>query len=167
MKASVLELIDTLDQETSLVKELVLALQEDQQRIIKQDVVGLETSNLHKEERVVRFQALENVRQGLTARIGQRLGLQPEEVRMSRISPLLGEQATGLEEAADKLRAVVASLGELVAVSRGFLEQSILGIRGLLSLIQSMRTPEPSTYNAAGRYEQTSPPGALTVRREV
>ena len=55
MKASVLELIDTLEQETSLVKELVLALQEDQQRIIKQDVVGLEESNLHKEERVVRF----------------------------------------------------------------------------------------------------------------
>lgn len=167
MKASVLELIDTLEQETSLVKELVLALQEDQQRIIKQDVEGLEASNLHKEERVVRFQALENVRQGLTARIGQRLGLQPEEVRVSRISPLLGEQATGLEEAADKLRAVVASLGELVAVSRGFLEQSILGIRGLLSLIQSMRTPEPGTYNAAGRYEQTASPGALTVRREA
>lgn len=167
MKASVLELIDTLEQETSLVKDLVLALQEDQQRIIKQDVEGLEASNLHKEERVVRFQALENVRQGLTARIGQRLGLQPEEVRVSRISPLLGEQATGLEEAADKLRAVVASLGELVAVSRGFLEQSILGIRGLLSLIQSMRTPEPGTYNAAGRYEQTASPGALTVRREA
>ncbi len=167
MRASVVELIDILEQETSLVKELVAALQEDQQRIIKQDVEGLETSNLHKEKRVVRFQALEQVRRGLTDRIGQRLGLQPEEVRVSRISPLIGEDGEGLEEAADKLRAVVASLGELVAVSRGFIEQSILGIHDLLSLIQSMRTPDPGTYNSAGRYEYSASPGAMTVRRQV
>ena len=167
MNASVLELIDILEQETSLVKELVLALQEDQQRIIQQDVQGLEASNLHKEARVVRFQALERVRQGVTERIGRRLGLPQEEVRVSRICLLLGEDGEGLEDAADKLRAVVASLGELVAVSRGFLEQSILGIRGLLSLIQSMRIPDPGTYNSAGRYEHSAPPGAMTVRREV
>ncbi len=167
MRASVVELIDILEQETSLVKELVVALQEDQQRIIKQDVEGLEASNLHKEKRVVRFQALEQVRSGLTERIGQRLGLQPEELRVSRISPLLGDDREGLDEAADKLRAVVASLGELVAVSRGFIEQSILGIRGLLSLIQSMRTPDPGTYNSTGRYEHSASPGALTVRRQV
>ena len=69
---------------------------------------------------MVRFQALEQVRLSLTERIGQRLGLQPDELRVSRISPLLGENGVGLEEAADKLRAVVAGLGELVAVSRAF-----------------------------------------------
>ena len=121
MRASIVELIDVLEQETLLVKQLVLALQEDQERIIKQDVEGLEGSNRHKEERVVRFQALEQVRQSLTEQIGQRLGLQTDELRVAQISPLLGENGVGLEEAADKLRAVVASLGELVAVSRGFL----------------------------------------------
>ena len=167
MRASIIELIDVLEEETLLVKQLVLALQEDQQRIIKQDVEGLEESNRHKEERVVRFQALEQVRQNLTERIGQRLGLQPDELRVARISPLLGEDGKGLEEAADKLRAVVASLGELVAVSQGFLEQSILGIRGLLSLIQSMRTPDPGTYNATGRFEQSTRTEAISVRKEV
>ena len=167
MRASIVELIDVLEQETLLVKQLVLALQEDQERIIKQDVEGLEGSNHHKEESVVRFQALEQVRQSLTGRIGQRLGLQPDELSVSRISPLLGENGVGLEEAADKLRAVVAGLGELVAVSRGFLEQSILGIRDLLSLIQSMRTPDPGTYNAAGRFEQSTRTEAMTVRKEV
>ena len=91
MRASIVELVDVLEQETLLVKQLVLALQEDQQRIIKQDVEGLEESNRHKEERVVRFQALEQVRQSLTEPIGQRLGLQPDELRVGRNSPLLGE----------------------------------------------------------------------------
>ncbi len=167
MRASIVELIDVLEQETLLVKQLVLALQEDQERIIKHDVEGLEGSNRHKEERVVRFQALEQVRQSLTGQIGQRLGLQTDELRVAQISPLLGENGVGLEEAADKLRAVVAGLGELVAVSRGFLEQSILGIRDLLSLIQSMRTPDPGTYNAAGRFEQSTRTEAMTVRKEV
>lgn len=167
MSATAQELVDVLDQETALVAELVEALQQDQQRILKQDIEGLEASNLRKEACVVRFQALEQVRQRLTERIGAELGLPADEVRVSRISPLLGPEGPRLDDAADKLRAVVASLGELVAVSCGFLEQSILGIRGLLSLIHSLRTPEPGTYNASGRFEQPANPSAFAVRREV
>lgn len=167
MTATTLELVEVLEQETVLVRELVQALQQDQQRILQQDIEGLEASNLHKEGCVVRFQALEQLRQRLTERIGQQLDLPADDVRVSRISPLLGKEGRLLEDAADKLRAVVASLGELVAVSCGFLEQSILGIRGLLSLIHSMRTPEPGTYNASGRFEQPTQTAALAVRREV
>lgn len=167
MRALVSELVAVLEQESELVKELVEILQADQKRIIKQDIEGLENSNRSKEGRVLRFQALEESRLVLTQRLGEALGLGTDEMRVSIICPRLGPEGRALEQAAKKLRALVGSLNELVAVSRGFLEQSILGIRGLLCLIQSLRTPEPQTYDASGRFEPIAVPDAMAVRREV
>ncbi len=167
MRALVSELVAVLEQESELVKELVEILQADQKRIIKQDIEGLENSNQSKEGRVLRFQALEESRLALTQRLGEALGLGTDEMRVSIICPRLGPEGRALEQAAEKLRALVGSLNELVAVSRGFLEQSILGIRGLLCLIQSLRTPEPQTYDASGRFEPIAVPDAMAVRREV
>ena len=56
---------------------------------------------------------------------------------------------------------------ELIAVSRGFLEQSILGVRGLLSLFQSLRTPSPDTYDATGRVHAAGEAAPMTFRREA
>ena len=167
MTAPVSELVTVLEQESELIKELVEILQADQKRIIKQDIEGLEDSNRSKEGRVLRFQALEKSRLALTQRVGEALGLGSDEMRVSSICARLGPEAKALEQSAEKLRALVGSLNELVAVSRGFLEQSILGIRGLLCLIQSLRTPEPQTYDANGRFEPTASPDAIAVRREV
>ena len=167
MRALVSELVAVLEQESELIKELVEILQADQKRIIKQDIEGLEDSNRTKEGRVLRFQALEESRLALTRRLGEALGLGPDEMRVSIICPRLGPEAQDLERAAEKLRALVGSLNELVAVGRGFLEQSILGIRGLLCLIQSLRTPEPQTYDASGRFQPVAAPDAMAVRREV
>jgi flagellar biosynthesis/type III secretory pathway chaperone len=161
------ELISVLEQETQLVKRLVEVLQADQQRVVKQDIAGLETSNREKEGLVLRLQATEQSRRQLTERLGTSLGLAADELRVSKICPLLGPEGVQLENAADKLRAVAGGLAELVAVSRGFLEQSILGIRGMLSLIQSLRTPAPDTYDANGHMTQPRQTEALAVRRQV
>ena len=167
MRSAVQELITVLGQETAIAKELVEQLQKDQQSIIKQDIPAIEESNLRKEELVLRFQALEGARGGLSERLASALDLQPDEARVSMICPRLGPDGDALEAAAEKLRAVIGSMAELVAVSRGFLEQSILGIRSLLALIQSLRTPEPQTYGASGRIDLSPDPQAVAVRREV
>ncbi|MFQ5513751.1 MAG: flagellar protein FlgN [Myxococcota bacterium] len=167
MSPSIQPLIAVLDQETSLLKELVELLQGDQQRIIRQDVEALEESNRHKEAVVLRFQKLERSRLSLTQELGVALGLASEDMRISRICPLLGPQGRELQAAAEKLRALVGSFQELVVIGRGFLEQSIVGIRGLLALIQSLRTPQPQTYGATGRFEPTGESQAVAVRREV
>jgi flagellar biosynthesis/type III secretory pathway chaperone len=161
------ELALVLEREAKIVRELLEILQLDQQRIVRHDVEGLEASNLAKEELVLAFQGLEQARQELTARLGRELGLAADEVRVSRLCPLLGAEGEPLREAAERLRALVASLGELLALSRGFVEQSILGVRTLLGLIQSLRTPEPAGYDAAGRLLARNDPGALALRREV
>ncbi len=167
MSAEVAELVRVLEQETKLARELVETLQADQRRIIDQDVEGLEESNRAKEALVLRFEALEQSRRELTGRVAAMLGLPADQARVSAFCDRLGAHADPLQQAAENLRAVIASLKELVDVGRGFLEQSILGIRGLLSLIQSLRTPGPQTYDATGRFAapETSPP--VTVRREV
>jgi flagellar biosynthesis/type III secretory pathway chaperone len=167
MTMPVPELISVLDQETQLVKRLVEVLQADQQRVVKQDIAGLETSNREKEGLVLRLQVAEQTRRQLTERTGSALGLAAEDLRVSKICPLLGPEGAQLENAAEKLRAVAGGLAELVAVSRGFLEQSILGIRGMLSLIQSLRTPAPDTYDATGHITQPRRTDALAVRRQV
>ena len=167
MTASARELVHVLDQETDILKGLLGLLQSDQQRIIEHDVAGLEKSNALKEEQVLRFQALEHTRTQLIERIGRELGLASEDVRVSKICPLLDADGDRLRAAAERLRAVVSSLGELIAISRGFLEQSILGVRSLLGLIHALRAPEPSTYDASGRMRAAPDPGALSVRREV
>jgi flagellar biosynthesis/type III secretory pathway chaperone len=161
------ELITVLERESDLLKELVQLLQDDQERLIKHDVAALEGSNRRKEEVVLRFQSLEGSRLGLTQQLGTSLGLTTEELRISKICAQLGPEGKDLENAAQKLRALVGSLQELVAVSRGFLEQSILGIRSLLALIQSLQTPDPQTYGSTGQFERSSEPEAMTVRREV
>ena len=167
MNVFVSELISILEQQTATAKELVEALQEDQTRIIKHDIEGLEASNLQKEQIVLGFQALEQSRSQITASLGERLGLASEEVRVSTICPLLGADGEPLERTAEKLRAVIGSLQELIAVGHGFLEQSILGIRSLLSLIHSLRTGKPQTYDASGRLAPTHHSEAVAVRREV
>jgi hypothetical protein len=161
------ELIAVLLREARLASELVEALQLDQQRIVKHDIEGLEASNRAKEELVLTFQVLEQNRLELTARLGLELGIPPDDVRVSRICPLLGAEGVPLRNAAERLRALIASLGDLIALSRGFVEQSVLGVRTLLGLIQSLRTPEPSTYDFSGRIQAGADPGALALRREV
>jgi len=167
MKPVIAELIGVLENESLLVKELVQLLQDDQQRIIKHDVDALENSNRRKEALVLRFQSLEGSRLGLTQELGASLGLGNDDMRISSICPLLDPEDQELENAAEKLRALVGSLQELVAVGRGFLEQSILGIRSLLGLIQSLRTPDPQTYTSKGQFEQSLQTQTPMVRREV
>jgi flagellar biosynthesis/type III secretory pathway chaperone len=161
------ELTGVLAREARLAQELLEILQLDQQRIVRHDVEGLEASNRTKEELVLGFQVLEQTRLELTGRLGCELGLAAEELRVSRICPLLGAEGEALRAAAERLRALLSSLRELLAVSRGFIEQSVQGVRTLLGLIQSLRTPEPSAYDAAGRMVAHADPGALALRREV
>lgn len=134
------ELISVLEQQTQLIKRLVKLLQVDQRRVVKRDIAGLEASRREKEQLGLRLHANERSCRQLTERIGTSLGLAADELRVPKICPPLGPEGAQLESAVDRLRAVAGGLAELVAVSRGFLEQSILGIRGMLSLIQSLRT---------------------------
>ncbi len=167
MRPLVSELVGVLEQETSLLAELIELLQTDQQRIIKHDVEGLERSNLAKEEKVLRFQSLEAQRRTATERLGSSLGFATEDLRVSGLCRHLGPDGSPLQASADKLRAAVASLGELLAVSHGFLEQSILGVRGMMSLLQTLRTPNPGSYDATGRMAAAASVEPAAVRREV
>jgi len=160
-------LIRVLGEETDLVRALVGILQADQKRIIQHDIEALEQSNTEKEELVLRLQGVEADRRQLTERLGAALGLAAEDQRVSRMCPLLGDQGAELENAASRLRAVVGSLAELVALSRGFLEQSILGIRSVLALLFSLRAPEPQTYDASGRFAPPREQASVSVRRQV
>jgi flagellar biosynthesis/type III secretory pathway chaperone len=166
MRDEVTRLVTVLEEQTTLARELVAVLQADQRRIIEQDVAGLEASNRDKETVVVRFQALERTRRETAARLSVVLGLEPDEARVSALCQRLGPEGAELEAQAERLRAVLASLQELVAIGTGFLEQSILGIRGLLALIQSLRTPGPQTYDALGRLDVANPQ-AVALRREA
>ncbi len=161
------QLIEVLNQETGLARALVETLQADQRRIIDQDVDGLEKSNREKEMVVLRFAALEQARHELTTQIAGQLGVPSDQAPVSVFCERLGSEGHALAQAAEDLRAVIGSLKELVEVGRGFLEQSILGIRGLLSLIQSLRTPGPQTYDETGRFSVSESSAPVSVRREA
>jgi flagellar biosynthesis/type III secretory pathway chaperone len=161
-------LVAVLEEQTRLSRELVEILQADQQRILRQEIAALEASSAAKEALALRMHAAEQTRRRATEALARELGL-PDgpDTRVSALVARLGAEGGALERAADNLRAVVGSLRELVALSRGFLEQSILGIRGLLQLLHSLRAPQPPTYDALGRMAQQSDPGAVALRREA
>jgi flagellar biosynthesis/type III secretory pathway chaperone len=161
------ELVGVLEQQTAAARDLLEVLQADQQRIVRHDIPGLEESNRRKEEIALGFQALERSRRELSRRLGVELGLAPDDVRVSALVPRLGGDGERLQASAEKLRAVVGSLQELVAVGRGFLEQSVLGIRSLLALIQSLRSGRPGTYDSSGRIVAPPPIEAVALRREA
>jgi hypothetical protein len=160
-------LVHALEQQTAICRELVEALQHDRELVIRHDIPALERSNERKEGLVIRLQAAERVRQQETESLARTLGIAPLDARVSTLCPRLGSEADALERAAANLRAVVASLRDLVAIGHGFLEQSILGIRGVLGLIGSLRgTPVHQTYDASGRF-QAGAAQAFALRREV
>jgi flagellar biosynthesis/type III secretory pathway chaperone len=167
VSAPIQGLRDVLAQQTELLKQLVELLQQDQQSIVTHDVTALEVSNQKKEELVVRLHAAERQRQDLCRMAAASLGIGAEHATVSRLCAALGAEGRGLEESAQKLRAVVGGLRELVRVSHGFLEQSILGIRGLLALIGALHARGAGTYDATGRIavDPHAPPVAL--RQEV
>jgi flagellar biosynthesis/type III secretory pathway chaperone len=167
MSSAIQSLRDVLAQQTELLKELVELLQLDQRSIVAHDVAALESSNQRKEELVLRLHAAERQRQELCRSAATALGLRPEQVTVAKLCAALGAEGRSLDEAAQKLRAVVGCLRELVRVSHGFLEQSILGIRGLLALIGSLNARGAGTYDASGRMalDPHAPPVAL--RQEV
>ena len=167
MSAGVRDLTRILDEETALAKQLVEMLQQDQRRVIEQDVDALEESNLRKEELILRLGALEQSRRDVARALAGSLGVPPDEARVAALCERLGPAGAPLEASAQKLRAVLASLGELVAVGRGFLEQSILGIRSMLNLIQTLRAPDPGAYDASGRPAQPTEGQPMTLRQEV
>ncbi len=161
------EVVEHLTEETELARKLVEALQEDKPRIIQHDTQALEKSNLQKEELVVRLHSVERSRQDACLRLARDLNLPPEEASVAILCERLGTAGKPIEEAADRLRAVIASLRDLVAVSHGFLEQSILGIRGLISLIASFRAREAATYDASGRLAPDDGSHTVTLRQEA
>lgn len=167
MSAAIQGLRDVLAQQTELLKQLVELLQRDHQSIVAHDVEALESSNQRKEELVVRLHAAERMRQELCRSAAAALGVRPEQATVSKLCAALGPEGRALEESAQKLRAVVGGLRELVRVSHGFLEQSILGIRGLLALIGTLHARGAGTYDATGRIalDPHAPPVAL--RQEV
>ncbi|MEE8558738.1 MAG: flagellar protein FlgN [Myxococcota bacterium] len=167
MRPALTSLVEVIREETGLARSLVEALQEDQRRIQAADVEGLEKSNGKKETLVVRFERLEQTRSKAILRLATELGLPEDQISVSALCDRLGTESEELRESADRLRAVIGSLKELVEIGRGFLEQSILGIRNLLSLIQSMRTPESPSYDASGRFAPASSGAGAVVRREV
>lgn len=168
MKPELAKLVQILDDETALCLDLVGELQADQTRVLQQDVAGLEASTARKEQMVLRLQLLEQSRRPTSEKLGHNLELVPAEVCVSALCERLGSDGIELEQAAERLRAVLAGLRELVAVGRGFLEQSIVGIRGLLALIQSLRAPESAhTYDPSGRIATVESTPAIAVRREV
>ena len=167
MRPDLTSLVEVIREETGLARSLVEALQEDQRRIQAADVEGLEKSNGEKETLVVRFERLEQTRSEAILRLATELGLPEDQISVSALCDRLGTESEELRESADRLRAVIGSLKELVEIGRGFLEQSILGIRNLLSLIQSMRTPESPSYDASGRFAPARSGAGAVVRREV
>ena len=167
MSPDLVTLLEILRRQTDLVADLVEALQGDKQRIVQHDIPALEASNQRKEGLVLRMQSAELERQRVTAALAESLGLPGEDARVSEICSLLGPDGKALDEAATKLRAIVSSLQELVAVSHGFLEQSILGIRSLLGLISSLRTPQSGGYDAYGKVNAALGNEALAFKREV
>jgi len=161
------QIVALLAEQTDLARQLVQALQDDKPRIIQHDTEALEKSNLQKEELMVRLHATERRRQDACIRLAQQLGLNAEDAVVSKLCHHLGSDGAPLAEAADRLRAVVASLRDLVAISHGFLEQSILGIRGLISLIASFRAQETGTYDASGRIAADATSEAVALRQEA
>jgi len=172
MSALPAQIVELLAQQTELAKGLLEALQADKQSIIAHDTAALEQSNRHKEALVARLHAAERRRHDACLELARTLGLTPEDAVVARIAERLraqglGAQGQSLSDAADRLRAVILSLRELVAVSHGFLEQSILGIRGLIGLIATVRARDAGTYDATGRIAVDPSSAPIALRQEA
>ena len=157
-------LLDVLEQEIHLYRDLLEVLQAEKQHMIDLALDRLRETQQRKEALLQRARDLEEARIRLTRRIAHHLG-RGEGMPLREIiaqAPL--PWRAPLERCRSNLISLIHSIGEINQVNAVLVERSLSYTRDSLRFLAQLTRQLPA-YLASGRLQEAVPAGQLVCRR--
>ena len=134
------ELLEVMQEELALYRELQAKIETDQEKIVAFDIEGLLASNQRKENLSARLQALETIRLNRLEELANSLTLGATDLTLSRLDLHIPEELRlQFRECSSQLRATVQKVhranqenGRLVRHSLNYIVQSMAFIKNLV-----------------------------------
>lgn len=158
-------LLTVLTQYRTVLNELEQAICEETTALVNPSRDTLGRSNHRKENCLLKARMLEEASSGALRRLAEQLAVDPSEVTVSRILPLVDEGRRNLLE---KLGREVRSAGENVIAlnnqNRQLIEASLAYVAGSLAFIDNLLSGE-NGYSEKGR-SKVAPPRGRVLKAE-
>ncbi len=152
------ELIDILEQEYSIYKELLPVALEKTQVIVKNDLTALQSITEEEQRSIDRIYSLEQKRDNVMAGIKTVLNRKSKDFTLKTLIDVLGKQPKeqkALSVLHDNLRSTIHTLVEVNDHNKSLINQSLEMIEFNMNFIQSaVMAPGNNTYTKkASRYD--------------
>lgn len=146
------DLIDHLNGEAGLLKDLVAVLHRETECIVARDYKGLYETTGQKEHLVVRINASGGERDRLLRGcLASRGAKESDSPAVSTLVELAGKDAPELDECHKKLLSLSSSVMEINRLNSVITESSIGNVAKTLGFLGNFL--QPSTYKASGSFE--------------
>lgn len=150
------ELIQTLDAEEGLYRELIPVQEEKTRAIIANDLKSLQDITVREHELVDKTAALEQKREQVANDIATVLGKDPKTITLEQIEEVLKNQPQDqekLQEVHDRLRKTVMRLQELNDQNKDLLKESMEMVEFNMNVIRSTRMSSGSSNYSSNASE--------------
>ncbi len=149
-----LELKVVLEQEASLLENLLEIMQDEREFLVRFQPKALEEQTKRKELLVLQHSYLDQGRQDLTARLAKELGFEESDPPLSALCEVIdGELGKKLEKVHVTLKALIESIQELNEINQRLIEFSIRSVKGSVAFLKR-RFFASETYSAGGVINQ-------------
>lgn len=163
MASLIQELIQTLQSEDDLYKELIPIATKKTEIIIENDLASLQEITKQEQLTIEKINALEHKREEVIINIGTVLNRKPEALNMQTLVSLLEKQPKEQKELAlvhDSLKQTISTMMMVNNRNKSLIHQSLEMIEFNMNLIQSTRMSPGSSMYTKGA-EQTDLPGGI------
>ncbi len=160
MASLIEELIDTLDKEDQIYKNLIPIQEEKMRAVVANDLNSLTRISGDEQKLVDQIANLENKRQRVTDDITTVLGKAPGSMNLDKIVQALEKEPKDqkkLQELHDRLRRTVARLQELNGQNRDLLSQALEMVEFNMNVIRSTRMSSGSSNYSSNAAQVDAP----------
>jgi len=144
-----LELKVVLEQEASILSNLLELMHAERELLIKFQIDNLSEVNKNKELLVLQHSYIDQGRRKLTGRLAEELGSDEDPTLSLLIGSLEGKTASSLSTTAENLRQLVQAIQKMSAENCHLIEASLQSVRGTLAQIER-RLLKSETYSING-----------------
>jgi flagellar biosynthesis/type III secretory pathway chaperone len=139
--------------EMDLYRELLSILKKEKDVIIELSVDEIMKCIKEKETLGLKLRMLEESRITIIKSLSDRLNIQEEDIKLSRLSEIVDEPySSQFKRYSSDIRALIKDINEINRYNKEFIEHSLTSIRGSLALLNQLISPN-LTYLQTGELE--------------
>jgi flagellar biosynthesis/type III secretory pathway chaperone len=158
-------LIAILEKEIEIYRELLAAVAEERNVLIRPSAASLQQSNVQKETLVLKTRMIEEARAGIVKKIAQRLNLDEEKINFTVLTRFLEEdQRKALQERREMLANLAGQVGRINEENRNLIDASLQHLKNSLDFLAGLMS-QGSAYQRNGQVPANRLNGRLINRK--